>query len=284
MTTSKVGFIGVGIMGGPMAANRAAAGWDVRGWARRFAAAQAIPGITPVEDARELADCDVLVSMLPDLPPLRAVLDDGLLDAIDHPVTLVICSTSSPSGVRELADELAGRGIAVVDAPVSGGERKSIDGTLAIMVGGSDADVAAVRPVLEACGTPVHLGPLGAGEVAKACNQMIVAATTAALVEAAVLAERSSLDVGALFGLLGTGLAGSEVLNQKAPKLVAHDHTVSGPAKFLIKDLGFALEQAGTVGVRLDLAERLRETYSAMTDAGYGDLDTTALQAYVESL
>ena len=284
MATSRIGFIGVGIMGGPMAANMAKAGFDVRGWARRFSAAQAIAGITPVEDARDLAGCDVLVSMLPDLPQLREVLDGGLLDAIDHPATLVICSTSSPSGVRDLADELAPRGIAVVDAPVSGGERKAIDGTLAIMVGGTDADVAAVRPVLEACGTPVHLGPLGAGEVAKACNQMIVAATTTALVEAAVLAERSGLDVGALFALLGTGLAGSEVMTQKAPKLVAHDHTVSGPAKFLIKDLGFALEQAATAGVRLDLAALLRETYSAMTAAGYGDLDTTALQAYVEGL
>lgn len=286
MSDEHVGVIGVGIMGGPMARNMAAAGWRVSGWSRRPEAAQAIDGITAVTSVRELAACDVLVSVLPDLPQLEEVLADGLLDAAgadDRPVTLVICSTSSPSGVRDLAERLEPRGIAVVDAPVSGGERKAIDGSLAIMVGGDD-DVARVLPVLRACGTPVHLGPLGSGEVAKACNQMIVSATTTALVEAAVLAERSGLDVAALFDLLGGGLAGSEVMRQKAAKLVAHDHSVSGPAKYFVKDLGFTLEQADVVGAELGLARHLRGTWAAMTEAGFGDLDTTALQAYVEGL
>lgn len=284
MTINSVGVIGLGIMGGPMAHNMAAAGWQVFGWARRFQAAQAVEGIVPVPSTRELASCDVLVSVLPDLPHLEGVLADGLLDAIDHPVTLVVSSTSSPSGVRALAERLASRQVSVVDAPVSGGETKAIDGTLAIMVGGADADVARVLPVLQACGKPVHLGPLGSGEVAKACNQMIVSATTTALVEAAVLAERSGLDVAELFALLSTGLAASEVLTQKAAKLVAHDHAVSGPAKFFIKDLGFTLDQAETVGVHLHLTELMRKTWTDMTEAGYGDLDTTALQAYVEDL
>ncbi|MFT3942452.1 MAG: NAD(P)-dependent oxidoreductase [Ancrocorticia sp.] len=296
----KVGVIGTGIMGAPMAANMAAAGWPVSGWARRREAAEAVPGITAVADVRELASCDVLVSVLPDLPQLEDVLSGGLLEALgergscgedseggdpgerETAVTLVICSTSSPTGVRELAERLAEAGIAVVDAPISGGQKKAVEGTLAIMVGGADTDVARVLPILRACGTPVHLGPLGSGQVAKACNQMIVSATVAALAEATVLAERSGLDVAALFELLSGGLAGSEVLNQKAPKLIAHDHTVSGPAKYFIKDLGFTLEQADSAGVRLDLAHHLRETWAAMTEAGYGDLDTTALQAYIE--
>lgn len=257
---------------------------DVRGWARRPEAARGVTGVEPVTQVRELADSDVLISVLPDLPQLEDVLADGLLEDIAGPVTLIICSTSSPPGVRELAERLAPHGIAVVDAPVSGGELKAGDGTLAIMVGGADEDVAGVVPILEACGTPAHLGPVGSGEVAKACNQMIVGATTAALVEAAVLAERSGLDLAAMFNLLSTGLAGSEVLNQKAQRLVEHDHSVSGPAKYMVKDLGFALAQADSVGADLRLVEHLRGTFSAMTEAGLADLDITALQAYVKRL
>lgn len=284
MSALRVGIIGLGLMGAPMAQNIAAAGWDVKGWSRRPEATAAVIGIEPVEHPEQLADVDVLLSVLPDVPHLEKVLSTGLLERISGRTTLVICSTSSPDAVRNLATRLAPHGVSVVDAPVSGGQVKASEATLAIMVGGDVDDVEVVVPVLSACGKPVHLGPVGSGQIAKACNQMIVAATTAALVEAAVLAERSDLDLAGLFDLLGTGMAASEVLNQKAARLINHDYTVSGPAKYVVKDLGFALAQAEIVKTELQLTERLNQIFIAMSDAGYGELDISALQAYVDAL
>jgi 2-hydroxy-3-oxopropionate reductase len=287
-----VGVIGVGTMGGPMAGHMLAAGLEVHVNARRPAATTALveagarAHATPAELA---AHCGVVVFVLPDLPDVEAVLagPDGLLAGVRHPMVLVISSTVSPEGVRLLGDRLAvqtGGLVHVVDAPVSGGARGAIAGTLAIMMGGSDADVARVEPALRACGNPAHLGPLGAGQVAKACNQMIVAATVLALSEASVVARRAGLDVGALFDLLGTGLAGSQVLEQKKDALVAREHPSSGPAKFMVKDLTFATAEArrgGTVTPQLDV---LRDVFTGLTEAGLGDQDVAVVQTYVENL
>jgi len=279
-------------MGRPMAGHMVRAGLDVHVHARRPAATAALveAGATAHPTPAELAaQCRVVVLVVPDLPDVEAILrgHDGLLAVVDHPLVLVISSTVSPDGVRELGTRLAaetGDLVHVVDAPLSGGERGAVAGTLAIMVGGSAQDVAAAEPALLACGNPVHLGPLGAGQVAKACNQMIVAATVLALGEASVVAERAGLDVEALLDLLGTGLAGSRVLEQKKHAFVTHDHRPSGPARFMVKDLGFATAEARRSGTATPQLDVLRGVFTDLTDAGLGDQDVAVVQAYVENL
>ena len=287
-----IGVIGLGTMGRPMAGHMLSAGLDVHVHARRPAATAALveAGATAHPTPAGLAArCGVVVLVVPDLPDVDAILagPDGLLAVVDHPLVLVISSTVSPDGVRQLGTRLAaetGDLVHVVDAPISGGERGAVAGTLAIMVGGSPRDVAVAEPALRACGNPVHLGPLGAGQVAKACNQMIVAATVLALGEASVVAERAGLDVEALFDLLGTGLAGSQVLEQKKHALVTHDHPPSGPARFMVKDLGFATAEARRGGTATPQLDVLRAVFTDLTDAGFGDQDVAVVQTYVESL
>ncbi|MCK6210212.1 NAD(P)-dependent oxidoreductase [Georgenia sp. EYE_87] len=291
---ADVGLIGLGAMGRPMAAHllRAARerGVDLVVNSRRQSSAAGLvaDGAHWAPTPREVAArCEVVLTMLPDLPELAEILDgdDGLLAGLAGPTVLVVSSTSSPDGVRDLARDLAdrtGRRLAVVDAPVSGGVEGAADGTLSIMVGGADDDVATVLPWLEALGTPVHLGPVGAGQVAKACNQLIVAATTVALGEASVIAERAGLDLGRLLDLLGGGYAGSRVLEVKKSRLVAHDHTPASPARFMIKDLAFAAAEAERTGTAVEQLPVLQRVYEQLTEQGLGDLDSSVVQRYVE--
>jgi len=287
-----VGVIGLGVMGQPMARHMMNAGLDVHVFARRpeATAALAEAGATAHATAADLgAKCGVVVFVVPDLPDVEAILQgqDGLLGGLDHPLVLVVSSTVSPDGVRELGTRLAqetGGLVHVVDAPISGGQNGAIAGTLAIMVGGNTQDVEAATPALRACGNLVHLGPLGAGQVAKACNQMIVAATVLALGEASVVAERAGLDVRALLDLLGTGLAGSQVLEQKKSAFVSHDHESSGPARFMVKDLTFATAEARRSDTATPLLDVLRAVFTDLTDAGLGDQGNSVVQAYIETL
>ena len=289
-TPARVGILGPGIMGGPMAANIAQAGHSVVVWARRPEASAALAGegITPVGTPAEVAaSSDVVIAMLPDLPQLEPLLEgpDGFWAGVTGDLVLVISSTVSPAGVRAFADAAAtasaGR-VRVVDAPVSGGEVKAVDGTLSLMVGGADADVARAWPVLTACGTPTHLGPLGAGQVTKACNQLIVGAEVAALAEASLLARDAGIDLTTLFDVLSRGLASSAVLDQKRDKLAHFDYTVSGPAKFMAKDLRFALEAADAHGTPMPITTFLRTMYEGLDAAGLGDLDIAAMQRYID--
>jgi 2-hydroxy-3-oxopropionate reductase len=286
----NVGLIGLGAMGRPMAAHllRAARERGAEAWvhSRRRAGADGLveAGARWAATPAELAGrCDVVVTMLPDLPQVAEVLDgdDGLLAGLSGPTVLVVSSTSSPDGVRELADDVAGRSqgrLAVVDAPVSGGVEGAAEGTLSVMVGGAPADVGRALPWLGALGTAVHLGPIGAGQVAKACNQLIVAATTLALGEASVIAERAGLDLARLLDLLAGGYAGSRILEVKKSRLVAHDYTPAGPAKFMVKDLAFAAAEAARTGVAVRQLPVLQEVFDEITARGLGDLDTAVVQ------
>lgn len=196
----------------------------------------------------------------------------------------MVSSTTSPTGLRDLAAELTqrtGGSLRVVDAPVSGGVEGAREGSLAIMVGGAAQDVDPVLPVLATMGRPVHLGPLGAGQVAKAANQVIVAAEVVALAEASLLAERAGLDVAAMFDLLGGGYAASRILEVKKQKFVDHDHTVAGAARYMVKDLTAAQEEAESTHTSTPLAAVLLELFAGLTEAGLGDLDTTVVQEYL---
>jgi 2-hydroxy-3-oxopropionate reductase len=291
---SDVGLVGLGAMGRPMAANllreARGTGVDVVVHSRRESSAAALvaDGAVWAATPRELAArCGVVLTMLPDLPELDDVLegDDGLLAGLASPTVLVVSSTSSPDGVRALAAAVAertGGRLAVVDAPVSGGVEGAAAATLSIMVGGADDDVARVLPWLGTLGTAVHLGPIGAGEVAKACNQLVVAAATVALGEASVIAERAGLDLGKLLDLLGGGYAGSRILEVKKSRLVAHDHTPASPARFMVKDLAFAAAEAERTGTAVEQLPVLRRVYEDLTERGLGDLDSSVVQRYVD--
>lgn len=289
-----VGVIGLGTMGRPMAGHLVrglGAGGTVHLSGRTPASGDALvaQGARWHTTARSLgAACDVVVLMVPDLPDVRAVLEgpDGLLADIDSPTVLVISSTVSPAGVRELDTELRERTgglVRLVDAPVSGGEEGAVAGSLSIMVGGAEDDVERVLPVLATMGNPVHLGPLGAGQTAKACNQMIVAATVLALGEAAVLAERAGLDVQALFDLLQQGFAGSRIMEVKKHRFATHDHSPSGAARFMVKDLTFATTEARRTGTATPQLDVLLATFADLTSRGFGDQDTAVVQAYLEA-
>lgn len=291
--TLTVGFLGLGNMGRPMAANLLRSGIAdllVHGRSPASLEPLAAAGARIAATLRELGEAsDVVISMLPDLPELRALLggDDGLLAGVTAPLVLVIGSTSSPAGVRELAAELAERTgglVHVLDAPVSGGTDGAEAGTLAIMAGGDAEDFARVEPMLATMGTPVLLGPLGSGQVAKACNQMIVASTIVALSEATVLAERAGLDVTKLLDLLGGGYAGSRLLESRKQRLAEKDYTVSGPAKFMVKDLAFAGAEAARTGTATPQLTTLQGVFDGLVGAGLGDQDISVAQAYIASL
>lgn len=292
---ADIGFIGLGVMGRPMAghvldgAASEARGLVLLDSGRGNADALIARGATGVSTARAVAEaCDLILVMLPDLPQLRDLLDgpDGLVAGLRRPTVLVICSTVSPDGVRELDAELAARTdlLRLVDAPVSGGEIGAVAGTMSIMVGGPRGPVDQVMPVLSLMGTPVHLGPLGAGQVAKACNQLICAAQLVAIAEAAVVAERAGLDVGRLLTLLQGGYAASTILADKATRFAEKDYSVSGAAKFMVKDLAAYRAEADRTMTGTVIADRLHEAFSDLTALGMGDQDTSVVQAYISGL
>lgn len=277
---STIGVIGLGAMGEPMA-RRLLAEQAVAITGRSPRPALVAAGASWAATPRELASSSAAVlSMLPDLPQLEEALTgpDGLLAGLgaDDRLLVMIGSTSSAPAVRALAERLhedsAGR-VRVVDCPVSGGVDGATAGTLSIMLGGDAADVAQAAALLSPCGTPVHLGPIGAGEVAKACNQLVVAATITALGEATVLAERSGLDLDALWTLLGGGYAGSNLLASRREKLVSGDDSPSGIARYMIKDLGFAADIASATGTSPALLPTLRSVFDEIVERGYGERD-----------
>lgn len=275
-------------MGRPMADRLLEARGDLVVHARRPQPELLAAGASWAETPRELASrVDVLLTMLPDLPQLETLLggEDGLMaDAGD--LLILIGSTSSAPAVRDLAARLhaesAGR-VRVVDCPVSGGVDGATAGTLSIMLGGAPEDAAVAADVLSPCGTPVLLGPLGAGEVAKACNQLVVSATILALGEATVLAERSGLDLEAMWDLLAGGYAGSRLLDSRKQKLVTGDDSPSGLAEYMVKDLRFAADIADATGTAAVLLPTLRAAFDELVAAGFGGRDIAVSRRFVAS-
>ena len=286
-----VGVIGLGMMGRPMAVNILNSGAGpvhITGRSRDRYSDLVTAGAEWHDTPRSLASAArVLLLMLPDLPQVEEVLagPDGILASEPDDLLLIISSSSSPVGVSELGMRLArttADAVRVVDAPVSGGVEGAEAGTLSIMVGGEDRDVADAWAVLTACGNPVHLGPLGSGQVAKACNQMIVASTILALGEAAVLAERSGLDLAELFRLLGGGYAGSRILEGRGDRIIQEDYSPSGVAKYMVKDLDFASAVAAATGTNPILLPAVKAAFEELTALGHGDSDIAVTRRYIE--
>ncbi|XAS69581.1 NAD(P)-dependent oxidoreductase [Micrococcaceae bacterium Sec5.7] len=294
MNVQRAGFVGLGLMGAPMAANLVKKGWAVTGWNRSAGAVDDFVqlGGAPAADVAELRGLPVIVFMLPDLSFVEDAAA-GLLDswAAEPPApgtTVVVMSSVSPAAVQEFGrrvGEASGGNAAVVDAPVSGGTNGAVDGSLAIMVGSTDEEFQRLAPLFGAMGATVRrMGPLGAGSLAKACNQLVVGTTTAALAEAAELAERSGMDVAALYEVLAGGLAGSRVLDVVGPRLAQKDYTPTGPAKFMHKDLSFVVESAGAIGAAVPMASAGVELYAELKRQGLGDQDLAVVRLAISNL
>jgi 2-hydroxy-3-oxopropionate reductase len=288
MATPHVAFIGLGIMGQPMAGHLLRAGYPMTVFNRTMQKAEPLRAqgarvAASVADAARQAD--VVITMLPDTPDVMAVLDgpEGVIANARSGAVLLDMSSISPVATKQLGAQAAERGLGYVDAPVSGGQKGAQEATLSIMVGGSDQDVARVRPILEVLGkTIVRLGPVGNGQVAKACNQIVVGVTIQALAEAFVLARKAGLEPTDLARVLGGGLARCGVLETRGPKILANDYAPGFRVRLHHKDLTVALETAAAYGVPVVATAIVREQMRALVASGQGDLDHTALVKVIE--
>jgi len=288
--STKIAFIGLGIMGSPMSVHLAKAGHAVAGYNRspgRAGDLVAAGGREATSIADAVADADVVAVMVPDSPDVRVVLtgDDGVL-AHARPGTLVVdFSSIRPDVTVELAEQAAAQGFRMVDAPVSGGEAGARNAALSIMVGGSEQDVEAVRPLLDVVGrTVVHVGPSGAGQTVKAANQLVVAANIEALAEAVVFLQAYGVDLDAALEVLGGGLAGSAVLQQKRQNMLEHTFPPGFRIALHHKDLGIVTSAAREVGVVLPVAALVAQLMASAVATGDGGLDHSGLLRGVERL
>jgi 2-hydroxy-3-oxopropionate reductase len=287
---STIAFIGLGIMGSPMACHLAKAGHTVIGYNRspEKTAALAQAGGTAADSIQQaVKDANVVATMVPDSPDVQDVLlaDDGVF-AHAQPGTLVIdFSTIRPDVTVELARVGVARGLHVIDAPVSGGEPGAKNATLSIMVGATDDDFARAKPILEIVGkTIVHVGPNGAGQTVKAANQLIVAGNIELLAEALTFVAAYGVDMPAAVEVLGGGLAGSAVLDQKAPKMLARDFAPGFRIALHHKDLGIVTAAARQAGVITPLGAVVAQLMASAVANGEGALDHSALLLGVERL
>jgi 2-hydroxy-3-oxopropionate reductase len=277
-------------MGGPMAGNLVAAGYDVVGYNRSPAKVRALVegggrAAGSVADAVEGAD--VVITMLPDSPDVESVVlgENGAFSVAKTGVLFIDMSTIRPDVSRRIAAAGAESGIRVLDAPVSGGEQAAIEGTLSIMVGGDAEDVTAARPLLDVLGaTVVHVGPAGAGQTVKAANQLIVAGNLELIAEAIVFLEASGVDAGPALQVIGGGLAGSTALARKGDSMLARNFQPGFRLDLHHKDLGIAQAAAREAGVALPLGTAVSQLVGALRAQGQGNLDHSALLGLVEQL
>ena len=283
----KVGFIGLGVMGRPMALHLQRAGHDLHVWSRRPESAEGLPAtvcVTPAELGRR---CEVVFTVITSSADVEGVAlgPDGLIDGMAAGSVLVDCSTIAPDVARHIAARLGEKGIAMLDAPVSGGAQGAIDATLAIMAGGEAEVLERVRPLLQCLGQRiVHIGPNGAGQVAKACNQMIMVAAIQAAAEAMRLAAASGVDCGKVREALAGGSAASRVLDVMGERMVRRDFAAGIEARLHHKDFGLVLAAARQSGVPVPLAATVDQQLNALMAQGWGRDDTSSLLRVLEML
>jgi 2-hydroxy-3-oxopropionate reductase len=289
MTSDRVGFAGLGIMGSPMARNLAEAGFELTVFNRTSSKAEEFSEGSPVEVAHNLEELarqsDLVITMLPGPPEVEAVVagDGGLLDFMAQGTLLVDMSTSSPVLARWLAREAARRRVGMLDAPVSGGDVAAEQGTLSIMAGGEEGHFARARPLFEAMGeTIVHVGESGAGQVTKAANQIVVALVLEAVSEALVLGSKGGVEPSKLIEVLSGGLAANKAMEVKRDKLLDHDFEPGGKVEFHHKDLGIALETGRQYGVTLPVTALVDQMFGELKARGREEWDHSALLTLVE--
>ena len=286
----RIGVIGLGIMGRPMSRNLMKTGYQLvvhnrsRGPVDELAAEGAAPATSPREVA---AQVDVVITILPDSPDVEAVMrgPDGVFAGARDGLIVIDMSTISPVVTKQLVDEARGSGIRMLDAPVSGGDKGAIAGTLSIMVGGDAELFAECRTIFEAMGkTIVHVGPNGAGQTVKACNQIVVALAYEAISEALVLGARAGVDPAKIIEVLNGGLAATRVMELRGPTMIAHDFTPGFKIRLHHKDLGIALATAKEYDVPLPATALVDQMLTSLRAAGREELDHSAILTYIEDL
>ena len=281
-----VGYIGLGIMGAPMVRNLLRGGAPVQVWARRLEQAQKLgaDGAMLADGFEDLvAAVRVLFLNVSDTPDVESLmLDDGGILTHARPGLIVVDhSTIDPMRTRVIAERARAAGVAFVDAPVSGGERGAIDGTLTLMLGGEAADVERVRPLLRLVGkTLTRVGESGAGQIAKACNQLIIGETLVAIGEAYALAEGAGVDPARVREALLGGFAGSKVLEMHGQRLLDDNFVPGFMAHLHAKDMGIVANTAASLGLDLAGVERVRAALARALEGGHAYDDSTILARY----
>jgi 2-hydroxy-3-oxopropionate reductase len=288
----RVGFIGLGIMGKPMVRNLVKAGFEVVVHSRTEASVTemvnelsgVMPAASPTEVARQVK---TIITMLPDSPDVTKVVfgENGLSEALGPGHLLIDMSTIAPATAIEVAEACKAKGASALDAPVSGGDKGAIAGTLSIMIGGEASDVERAMPLFEAMGkTIVHVGAAGAGQIVKACNQVVVALNYAAVSEALVLGSKAGVDPANIVKVLSGGLANSRVLEMRGPTMIDHNFQPGFRVNLHRKDLSIALSTGRETGVPLPMTSIVSQFFDALNVAGKGDLDHSALLTFFEGL
>lgn len=287
---SKTGFIGLGIMGKPMSRNLLKAGYELVVLDLNPGAVNELVmlGAENADTPREVADkCEFIITMLPNSPDVKKVIlgKAGLIESIKAGSVLIDMSSISPIVSRELSRTLEEKGVDMLDAPVSGGEPKAIEGTLSVMVGGKKAIFDRCYPLLKAmAASVVHTGDIGAGNITKLANQIIVALNIAAMSEALVLASKAGVEPDLVYQAIRGGLAGSTVLDAKAPLVMDRKFNPGFRINLHIKDLGNALETSHEIGVPLPLTSAVMEIMQALRVDGMGENDHGSLVRYYEKM
>jgi len=287
--TPTIGFIGLGIMGKPMARNLLRAGHPLVVFNRSRAPVDELvaQGARAAATPREVAAAsDIVITMLPDSPDVEAVVlgADGVAAGIRSGALFIDMSTIAPATARAVGAALRERGVAVLDAPVSGGEKGAIDATLSIMIGGTDAAFARAEPILRLLGKNiVHVGPDGAGQVTKACNQIVVGVTIEAVAEALALAAASGVDQVAVRAALLGGFAQSKVLEVHGQRMIDRAFTPGFKSKLHRKDMNIAVNAGQDAGLQLAAAALVRERFDELLARGEGELDHSALRTLYDA-
>ena len=290
MSTTTVAVIGLGILGGPMAANLVRSGFDVVGYNRSPAKVETLVsaggrGASSIAEA--VAEADVILTMVPDSPDVEEVAlgEDGIIAHARAGSLWIDASTIRPDVAVTVAQAAKAKGIRCLDAPVSGGEQGAVEGTLSIMVGGEQSVFDEALPVLEAVGkTIVLVGPSGSGQTVKAANQLIVAGTIELVAEALTFLQAYDVDTTAAIEVLAGGLAGNRILDRKAASMVRGEFTPGFRIDLHDKDLGLVTAAAREAGVAIPLGAHTAQLMQYARRLGYGDLDHSALMLLVEQL
>ncbi|MBZ5751369.1 2-hydroxy-3-oxopropionate reductase [Metabacillus rhizolycopersici] len=288
--TKKIGFIGLGIMGKPMALNLLSKGFQVTVNDLNKEAVQTLvdSGAVASESQKMIGEsCEVIITMLPASHHVKQVVlgDNGVLSGAKQGTVVIDMSSISPVVSKEIAAEAAKKGVEMLDAPVSGGEPKAIDGTLAIMVGGKEEVYEQVKDVLHAMGSDVTLvGGNGSGTTAKLANQVIVNLNIAAMSEALVLAAKAGIDVEKMYQAIRGGLAGSAVLDAKVPLILDRNFVAGGRIDINLKDITNVMETAHDIGVPMPLSSQLLEIFHALKVDGKAADDHGGIVQYFERL
>ncbi len=284
----KIGFIGLGIMGKPMAKNLLKAGYELLVYRNNRAANELVEAGATSADIPEIGgSCDLVLTMLPNSPQVKEVMlgETGVAKYMKEGSIYVDMSSINPVASKEIAAALAEKKIEMLDAPVSGGDPKAIDGTLSFMVGGKQEIFDKCEPILKAMGSSVvRCGEVGAGNTTKLANQIIVACNIQALSEALTLAQKAGVDPQLVFAAIRGGLAGSTVMDAKAPMILSGNDKPGFKIDLHIKDLNNALDCAHSVGSPVPMTAQVQEVFQWMHNHDGGQKDHSAIAQYYEFL